>query len=90
MFVSRMQVLLFLTALLSALSGVVAGPTVDESRRTHAQEQLIATVAAVAPARQSIVRPVQAAPSLARMILPGRIAVSPARPAPLSTVKFLE
>lgn len=86
---AHMQVLLFLTALLSALTGVVAGPRADDSRLAHAQQSLIAVAEAVAPASAAAVRPAPAAPALVRtMLFPTQ--APPARPAPLATVKLVE
>lgn len=86
-----MQVLLFLTALLSALTGIAAGPGADESRLGRAEERLVAALQVIAPAAAAAIRPSQPLPPLAISVTGNLKASSPpVRPAPLATVKLIE
>jgi hypothetical protein len=86
-----MQVLLFLTALLSALTGVIAGPHGDESRLARAEQRLVGVVAEVAPAASVALRPLAGfAPLVRKVALPYGRAPVPTRPTLVGTVLLIE
>lgn len=83
-----MQVLLFLTALLSAMTGVAAGARADDMRVARAEERLVVAAAAIAPAAASAPCPVRPRPLLVRATaLPFQASF---RPAPLATIRLIE
>lgn len=86
-----MQVLLLLTALMSALTGVFAGARADDSRLARAEAPLVAAAEAVAAVPAVVLRPASVLPSVAA----SAAFVPPPRPAglpafALATVRLLE
>ena len=87
----RMHVLLLLTALLGALTGLGSEARGGESRLARAEGQVVAIAAAQVAPTASSYRPVAEAPVPLRVAPPTPVgAFPPARPAPLATVKLLE
>ena len=87
-----MELLLFLSALLSAFTGALTGTRPAEARLHHAAAPAAVAVAApraVSPAPKALVRTV--ARVMARTVeRPEGLAFALKRPAPLATVRLLE
>lgn len=86
-----MEFLLFLSALMSAVTGAFAGPRGVEARLDRAEAQMISFAQIAAPARAAVLRPAQELPSVfhVRRLVPER-PPGPVRPSPLAKVRLVE
>ena len=88
---SPKQFLLLLTALMSALTGVLAGPRGVDARPSQAEAQLVAVVQAIAPASAAATRPEQPVPALTEATRLALAVLTEPKPfAPLTGVRLNE
>jgi hypothetical protein len=86
-----MQILLLLSALLSALTGAFVGPASADVRMDRAEAQIGAPAETAAPSRAAAARPIEACVRVAgREKRPDAVPAVLIRPAPLKDICLIE